>query len=232
MKSIKNLSLIVICGIFLSQVFVSCSTTTYSGSSGIITKRKYMKGYCIDIKSGKGKTEKFDKNKKENEKFVIKKGNENSIDNLPEIENNEELNLIASNENQIILPKQKIYKLIKIADLKLPVTKSIKLIKRQKMNFKKVEGHSDENTLGIASFAMSLISMILTLIILSIGCGYPQGVAFLSLILGLISVILGIVALSNGENPGFAIAGITIGIASLLILLLTVASLFLCDFSS
>lgn len=228
MKPIKNLSLVVVCGIFLSYVLVSCSTSIYSGSSSIITKRKYMKGYCIDIKSRNGKIKKFVRNKTENEKLVIKDINENSYYDLPEIENNEELDLIASNENQIILPKQKIYKLTKIANLKSPITKSIKLIKRQKINLEKVEDYSGDgnkkiNGLAIASFAISLISLFLTL--LSALSGYGFGVlAFFGFILGLLAILLGIFGVravnKSGKRSwgkGFAITGIIIGSYAVLI---------------
>lgn len=127
-KTTRNIVLIAISAICLGQVIISCSTSTCPVASSYVTKAKSLKGYYTGIKSIKNKSKQLANNQTQNEvkndltkkeisqknkTSVIDHNNTNYSDNPIENENNEELDLITSNKNAIVLPRKNIYQQIK-----------------------------------------------------------------------------------------------------------------------
>ena len=113
----RKILFLSISAIVLSQVITSCSKSTWPVSSNNIAKVKSFKGLHTSVKSSKNNSEKNDLTKvKTNQKNKISAIDHNEInfsDNPIETENNEELDLTASNKNDIVLSKKNIYKQVK-----------------------------------------------------------------------------------------------------------------------
>ena len=116
-RVLRNILFISISAIVLSQVITSCSKSTCTISSNNIAKVKSFKGLHTSVKSNKTNSEKNDltevKTNQKNKTSAIDHNKINFSDNPIETENNEELNLTASNKNVIVIPKRNILRQIK-----------------------------------------------------------------------------------------------------------------------
>jgi len=122
-ETIRNLGLLAVSVIFLNQIIISCSS--------------YKNLTCPDLSSRqKLTTEKSHNSHFVNLKLRNKKNKSEKYFDSPLEENNEEVELIVSTENKIVLPTHKIYNKIKIEDINSEVKSITKQIKRQNNSFK------------------------------------------------------------------------------------------------
>ena len=226
-KRFRNIALIAISVIFLGQVIISCSTSTCPVASSDNIKRISLKGYYADIKSRKSKIKEFANNEtqnqikndltktgnhKKNRTSVIDHNKKKYSDNPIENENNEELDFITSNKNVVVLPKKNIYK--QLGDQfysKIFKNRTTKIISKEGDKYPKYD------IFGILSLVMSLGTFTIAGIIL-----IP-----LAIILGIISLVRIKKNPEKFRGKGFAIAGLSIGLLGVLIVIVIAAVVLL-----
>jgi hypothetical protein len=223
-------------------VLLSCSTTDKVISEHSIQKRKYNKGFFVNIRNKEkiSKTKLFENSfSKINDQKILKSmviesenGISNQLTNLDEHYEANNNSLIASTNNKILI-NQNISKLNN--SLHKEYFNSKKFVKvfnkinhSSRNDFNKYNSkpditpiddkkESDGRKMSIASFVCGLVGLVL----------FPfTGIS--ALIFGILAVIFGIKGINKGNLRGFAIAGLILGIIDLLMffIALLIISLF------
>ncbi|MFH1004546.1 MAG: DUF4190 domain-containing protein [Bacteroidota bacterium] len=204
------------------SLLYSCATTNDVITDNFISKRKYTRGYFVQMPI---------KQKKQDVKFVAEKSeNKNKYVSFDEMgeeiivsANNNEPAIIIQKPQTLLVPEKKIISAVQsIKQLYESDINDIKTFRNEYKKIKKIfrntSAHSDNDKkdekgtagLSIASFAFSIVGLIIA-----------------GIILGAVAIIFGTIALTkkNTKAKGLAIAGIIIGAADIILVLVYLSTL-------